>query len=328
MNNITIIYPDGSAHQVSAIAVQRYRLNGNSFNLLVYADGDSTCITLLAEIGGTLCKVPFHDIDLDNAELLGEILPDRLPNVILSAVLLEQGQDMNEAYEQIQVIANQAEAAGQFFSQPQAVAQQRKYPENHYVDFDGVPHATFEHDLYTTYQYDQNNQGKVGLPQVTYEHLFNIYRLNGSAEFEFKKPLLFREVQDEITRIVNEEQRNSLLEEIPDRTIDMPVTPGTTVADYIKLPDGRVQVALALAIPGIHRYNVTFGKCPDKEVYRDASNPENVHATVLEREFNGAGTDYAFKGGFIGLLPISIGGNIYESAYKITDEKSKKPNRR
>ena len=99
----------------------------------------------------------------------------------------------------------------------------------------------------------------------------------------------------------------------------MPVTPGTTVADYIKLPDGRVQVALALAIPG---------KCPDKEVYRDASNPENVHATVLEREFNGAGTDYAFKGGFIGLLPISIGGSIYESAYKITDEKSKKPNRR
>ena len=70
MKNITIIYPDGSAHQVSAIAVQRYRLNGNSFNLLVYADGDSTCITLLTEIGGTLCKVPFHDIDLDNAELL------------------------------------------------------------------------------------------------------------------------------------------------------------------------------------------------------------------------------------------------------------------
>ena len=106
MKNMTIIYPDGSAHQVSAIAVQRYRLNGNSFNLLVYADGDSTCITLLAEIGGTLCKVPFHDIDLDNAELLGEILPDRLPNVILSAVLLEPGQDMTEAYEQIQVIAH------------------------------------------------------------------------------------------------------------------------------------------------------------------------------------------------------------------------------
>ena len=173
-----------------------------------------------------------------------------------------------------------------------------------------------------------NGQGKVGLPQVTYEHLFNVYRLNGSAEFEFKKPLLFGEVQDIITKIVNEEQRESLLEEIPDRTIDMPVIPGTTVADYIKLPDGRVQVALALAIPGIHRYNVTFGKCPDKDVYRDASNPDNVHATVLEREFNGAGTEYAFKGGFIGLLPISIGENIYESAYKITDETSKKPNRR
>lgn len=154
------------------------------------------------------------------------------------------------------------------------------------------------------------------------------YRLNGREEFEFKKTLLFGEVQDIITKIVNEEQRESLLEEIPDRTIDMPVIVGTTVADYIKLPDGRVQVALALAIPGINRYNVTFGKCPDEEVYKDASNQDNVHATVLEREFNGAGTDYAFKGGFIGLLPILIGGNIYESAYKITDETSKKPNRK
>ena len=117
MKNITIIYPDGSAHQVSAIAVQRYRLNGNSFNVLVYADGDSTCITLLAEIGGTLCKIPFHDIDFENAELLGEILPDRLPNIILSAVLLEPGQDMTEAYEQLQIVANQAEAEGQFFTQ-------------------------------------------------------------------------------------------------------------------------------------------------------------------------------------------------------------------
>ena len=328
MKNITIIYPDGVAHQVTALAVQRYRLDGVSFNLLVYADGEDTCVTLLTEIGGTLCKVPYHNIDFDRAELLGEILPDRLPNVILSAVLLEPGQDMTEAYEQIQVIANEAESVGEFFSKPQAVQQQRKYPGNHYIDFDGIPHATFEHNLYTTYQYDQNHQGKTGLPQITYEHLFNIYRINGSAEFDFKKPLLFREVQDEITRIVEQEQKDSLLEEIPDKTIDMPVAPGTTVADYIKLPDGRVQVALALAIPGIHRYNVTFGKCPDKAVYKEASKPENTQVAVLEREDNGAGTEYAFKGGFIGLLPISIGDHIYDSAYKITDETVKKQNRR
>ena len=86
MKNITIIYPDGSVHQVTAIAVQRYRLDGNCFSILVYADGDSTCITPIAEIGGTLCKIPYHNIDFENAELLGEVLPDRLPNVILSAV--------------------------------------------------------------------------------------------------------------------------------------------------------------------------------------------------------------------------------------------------
>lgn len=328
MKNITIIYPDGSVHQVTAIAVQRYRLDGNCFSILVYADGDSTCITPIAEIGGTLCKIPYHNIDFENAELLGEVLPDRLPNVILSAVLLEPGQDMTEAYEQIQEIANQAEVEGAFFTQPQAVATARQYPDRHYAEFDGIPRVTFEHDLYTTYQYDQHNQGKVPTPQVTYEHLFNVYRVSGNTEFEFKKPLLFREVQDEITRIVTTEQRDSLLEEIPARTIDMPVAPGTTVADYIKLPDGRVQVALALAIPGIHRYNVIFGKCPDKEVYEAAANPDNTYASVLEREYNGAGNEYAFQGGFIGLLPIAIGGNIYDSVYKITDEEIKKPNRR
>ena len=323
MKNITIIYPDGSVHRVTAIAVQRYRLDENYFNILVYADGEATCITPIAEIGGTLCKIPYHNIDLENAELLGEVLPDRLPNIILSAVLLEPGQDMTEAYSQIQEIANQAEAEEAFFTQPQAVATAVQYPDGHYDNFEGIPHVTFEHNLYTTYQY---GQGRALTPQVTYEHLFNIYRVNGGAEFAFKKPLLFREVQDEITRIVETEQRASFLEEIPTRTIDMPVAPGTTVADYIKLPDGRVQVALALAIPGVHRYNVTFGKCPDKYVYEEAV--ANDNATVLEREYNGAGTEYAFQGGFIGLLPIQIGENIYDSAYKITDAEEKKPNRR
>ena len=99
-------------------------------------------------------------------------------------------------------------------------------------------------------------------------------------------------------------------------------------ADYLKLPDGRVQVALALGSPGIHRDNVIFGKCPDKEVYRDAADSNNSFATVLEREYNGAGTEFAFQGGFIGLLPIAIGENVFESAYKIKDENTNKTNKR
>ena len=324
MKNITIIYPDGSVHRVSALAVQRYRLNGNSFSMLVYAENGETYITPLAEIGGTLCKVPYHDIDLDSAELLGEVLPERLPNVILSAILLEPGQDMTEAYSQIQEIANQAETVGEWFTKPQAVQAQ---PENPSYTEDGQPLVTFDHNLYTTYLFGEHEVNS--LPeQITYEHLFNVYRQNGSAEFEFRKPLLFQEVKDEITRIVREEQRNSLLEEIPSHLIEMPVTAGTTVADYIIQPDGKVQVALALAIPGMHRYLVTFGKCPDATVYEEASLQENPYLSVLEREYNGAGTEYGFQGGMIGLLPIAIGENVYDSVYKLTDETIKKPSQR
>lgn len=324
MKNITIIYPDGSVHRVSALAVQRYRLDGNSFNLLVYAEGDETYITPLAEIGGTLCKIPYHNIDLESAELLGEVLPDRLPNVILSAVLLEPGQDMTDAYTQIQEIANQAETVGEWFTKPQDIQLQ---PENPSYNEAGHPQVTFDHNLYATYLYGEHGYF-VGPEQITYEHLFNVYRQSGRTEFEFKKPLLFQEVKDEITRIIREEKRDSLLEEIPEHIIEMPVAPGTTVADYIVQPDGRVQVALALAIPGIHRYNVTFGKCPDATVYEEASLQENQHLTVFEREYNGAGNQYAFQGGLIGLLPIIIGGTEYDSVYKLTESTIKKPSQR
>ncbi len=346
MKNITMIYPDSSVHTVTALAVQRYRLNGNSFNLLVYVDNGATCITPLVEIGGTLCKIPYHNINFEEAELLGEISPDRLPDVILSAVLLEPGQDMTSAYDQIQQIANQAEIYGQWFSKPQAQAQAAggssppggpngstsrgddpDQPTYAYAYVDGQPQPVYEHTLFTTYQYDQYKEGLVGEPQVTYEHLFNIFRLDGSSEHEFKKPLLFSEVQDAITRIVHGEKKDSLLEEIPDHTIDMPVAAGTTVADYIRHPDGKVQVALALAQPGVHRYTILFGKCPDKEVYEEASKQEHSYATVMQREYNGVGTEYAFRAGFIGLLPIAIGDSTYDSIYKPTDSKEPKGKR-
>lgn len=304
MKNITIIYPDGSVHQVTAIAIQRYKLNDNFFNLLVYLDKGRTCITPIVEIGGTICKIPYHNINLSDAELLGEELPDKLPDTILSALLLEPGEDMTEAYEQLQVIASQAQEEREWFTKPTG---QYKKEKNEPV---------FEHDLYTTYPHDRYSSGLTLRPQVTYEHLFNVYRYNESSSYAFKKPLLFREIQDAITNIVSTEQREYLLDEIPDHELEIFVKPGTTVADYIKQPDGRVQVALALAIPGIHRYRVTFGKCPNKEVYNAAANPDNVYATIHETQDNRLGTNYAFKAGFLGILPMTIGDNDYDSLYR------------
>lgn len=308
MKPITIIYPDGKPHYVTVTNCELYELNGVVFALLVYIDNGVTCITPVQIINGQMYKVPFHDIDLENAIRIGELPLEQVPSVISTVIFRDEYTEAEEM-EALQAVANATYAQQQWLT---ATATQRKDPPRNDIQRPGPP--KFKHTLYTTYYYDpQHRPITVNNNAIVYQHSFGLYEHYPQRHTEvFEKPVLFREIYDTVNNYVHAYgQAIQMHEELAPIKVAFEATPGTTIADQIQTPDGRVREVLLLAVPGIHEYTVHFGKTPYKQLHHSAKKPQNKQARIIDDGTWTCEIEDAFRAGFNLEREIILGDESY-----------------
>ncbi len=306
MKEIVLINEDGSSKKIQVEQVSRYRSNLASYYIAEGQDG----LYLLMDFGGTLYHIPGKYLD-KKVKKTNNMSSDLLPDLILPLLVVDNPNEISTSYEQLQPIASEVEAQGHWFSNPQ-VPTGIKVTEGEPQEIQkNVP--VHKHNIYATYLFEKTDYygeflKKQEKPLSKGSTIYSLFTSNANPNEEcamfFTKPYTFKEIPEAIDKIVQENKTPRFSREIPNYTLEMGVEAGTTISDYVILPNGKVKLVLALAQPGIHRYNVTFGKCSNKKIYKKMQDFDEREVIVTEQEYNNLGNEYAFRAGLTGILPV------------------------
>lgn len=344
---ITIIYPDGKPHRVDAIDCAKYEIDGRICTILVYLDGGKQCFTLLQEINGTIYKIPYHDFDLSRLRRIETIDLNTLP-ALISTVMIRDEYPEEQELPVLQEIADQTYQSPEWNNPAQAAMAaaapggsgpggpdgptgpknpiyRGRYhyyePPKYDLSYDNyVP--VYTTDLYVTYYYDIIGRGESPSDYVSiYRHTHGLYEHTPRRHTEhFQKPLLFSEIDSAIRSYVHEHGQNiNYNEELAPITLEFETQPGSTLADTIVMPDGKLVQVLLLVKPGKHRFVVNFAKCPYKKLSSEAAKYEHREASVIDDGTKEPGTSRegayaAFREGFNLDRNIRIGNTTYQKS--------------
>lgn len=277
---VKIIYPDGSIHDIEVNSFGLYEVNGDDKYIMYYIDlkNNKSYYTFLENINGIWHKNAISEIALDKVELKakGMMSLDILPDVMNSLVT-----EKEKWLEQFQVAS-------------------QLYSSNIKMDI----------ELYSSYSLNQDLLGINNVSNTTYQSNGEVFYVNmhDKVNYCFERsniPSMVKNGIYEWIRNHHNEILNGELLEVPDFSIKNILTKPITFQVPILSNDNKVQIALALMLPGEYIYHVSFAKCKDDLLYKEALDLENKKLNILgaiEEYFNFDKQNRrqkAFKKGFL-----------------------------
>ncbi len=294
MKEIRIQYPydpagknpnyDGRLHDIKPNSLFSTTIRGIPFYVLTYHDLtlNSDMITLLVDIKGQIVKVP-----LDNYN----IFPQFLRNTNMTPI---SPKDIDRILPKEIELSEQIDAANLFPPVPQATANIPEPPN--------PPRGN-------NYRNRRNDVLDISLyvPTRDNESIRTVYRpshilteaYSDEQTFKFDEAPVFSRLYQEIVR---NRKKNGTSE------FDIDVAPGTTASQVVLDEKGMPVVKLLLLIPGTHHYTVTYADTLSKQKYDAASKSESAEITAKVKDRESMVS--AFRGGFLGRLPIKFSGRF------------------